>query len=491
MFYFGSVFVLRLLVLVLLFPSTVVFAQQPWIKFDDFNKRHGWWTFHRDGTVAADPSALELGKGYLKLQLSNPDSVQECNVAISEVDNVYDKSIKLLGVETRIKLLTPMQPGSRGWGLWKSNVPGALQSLAWFMEQWTPKRPELSWQLAGVVDKKKRKAIPWQPEVNKWHVYRIERDLPARNVRFWVDDQLILNAKGIVPRGRLSFHVWIDNQVYAPNVLIREHWEGTSALLVDYVKVYSKPKVYNAPSVKHPAILFYKKWNDVLNGIDEYTVEQFKIQSRGGKVFIVVTARLEDYGQYGSPDVLTLYLDNQAEPIARWTGKQTHGQTQTFFVELPLDSGPHRFTLKAQNTPVLHDFLVVNGNSQIGRPVYCIQNFSSEVKHTKTIETKLIQSPTKQALVLGYLAVTVNEAAQFDQIRPINRLETADQHLLLTVQENKGKILKQIEFCGNQYLGECATHLWLMSSQTPKIQIKLQPQNQPTVHRLIFFQLSE
>ena len=69
------------------------------VKFDDFNQIHGWWDYHRDGTAAQDELAIVNGKGYLRISLKNPVQNLECNVGISEFQNIYGKSVKKLVTE--------------------------------------------------------------------------------------------------------------------------------------------------------------------------------------------------------------------------------------------------------------------------------------------------------------------------------------------------------------------------------------------------------
>ncbi len=478
---FGSISILTFLIL--FFSAVALDAQDgiPPVKLDDFNKIHAWWDYHKDGSAALDDRAMVNGRGYLLLRLSNPNAEQECNVAISEFQNIYGKAVKRLMVETRVKLLTPMKPGSRGWGFWKSAKGAALQSLCWFMEQMDAGDARLSWKMMGVVAKKQRQTHPWKPEVNVWHVYRIERDLVSNTTRFWIDDSLLLQTAQLAPADRLSFHLWIDNQVYSKKGLVRAAWNGESALLVDYVKIVTQRKIKSTPDVKHPALLLYKAWNDVLVGSGEYVIGDFSFQTTGPTVYVLLTARLESYDGFDEDDALMLYLDDDAAPVKKWSGKDLKGATRSFLLELEVEPGSHRLRLSGKNTPTLYDLLLVDGGK-----ARILFNKALQPLSPDSMEIIIRKEPDEA--LLGYAAATLDESPEFNHILPVGRLEESDQDLQIRMLDQQSNLLKAFFFCGNESLGECRTKLWTIRGETPEILVKLRQQGSPELHRLIFFQ---
>lgn len=208
------------------------------LKWDEFDSHKDWWAWHRDGSAASDSDAIRLEKGCLILSLSNPSSEYECNVGISDEQNIYGKKQKILKVEIRLKVLTAMKPGSRGWGFWKAARNGKASSLAWFMEQFMPGQKKLSWRKAGSLSHKKRSLKNIDFDLHDWHIYSIERDIPAKTVRYYVDGKLWFWTPDIYSQERMSFHLWIDNQVYSRKKGIQKtSWQGRSAIVVDYVHI--------------------------------------------------------------------------------------------------------------------------------------------------------------------------------------------------------------------------------------------------------------
>ncbi|RMH63271.1 MAG: hypothetical protein D6677_07580 [Calditrichaeota bacterium] len=257
----------------------------PAVKFDDFDKSRAWWVFHRDGTVARDTAAFQIGKGYMKIRLRNPKKDRECNVGISEAQPLYSKRYPWLAMETRLRLLTPMQPGSRGWGFWKTAKDGRADFLAWFMEQLLPAKSAFTWNRVGVLDRKKVYTHNLAPFDDCWHVYRVERDRRLGTTQFYIDGQRVESPAPFAPGGKMAFHLWIDNQVYSRSRgILRQEWQGESALVVDYVSVVTQKR----PT---PALLY-----------DQQTLP---VTISRGKNALFVCSTLEDLSPYDVPDQVT------------------------------------------------------------------------------------------------------------------------------------------------------------------------------------------
>ena len=408
----------------------------------------------------------------------------ECNVGISEAQNIYGKTIKKLIVETRVKLLTDMKPGSRGWGLWKSRKTLGAHSLAWFMQQLAPDNAPLNWQLAGTVNGKKRQTVEWQADLKRWHVYRIERDLTRKTTFFYLDGQMILKTPGLVPSGRLSFHLWIDNQVYSQKGILRTGWSGENALVVDYVKIITQSAAPpEAHRLRFPALLFHKTWNDVLTGNGQFNIAQIPFTSPGDTVYCLINARLESYDGYDTDDVLFFFLDDASNPVQTLRPQRQNNQTQSYLIPLNLKPGKHVLGLSGQTTPVIYDLFLLNGSQ--GRWLLNKQN----LKITENQSDFQIHVRQGKPLLI-YCAVTVDEANDFNHLGPKSQPESNDQDLQVLVQNADHQTLKTFSFCGNQLFGECRSNSFVFTPQNKVMNIRLKAQGKPLIHRLFVFQLN-
>lgn len=452
-FSFGSVLIFIALFCFFLASASLLYAQKliPDLKRDDFNQIHNWWDYHRDGIPKRDVKALQNGQGFLRLNLNNPVRSKEFNIGISEFQNIYSKKQSYLCVEARIKLLTPLMPGSRGWGFWKSSKGKIHRSIAWFMQQKNAQSKKRSWSLAGAIDGKRRKVKAWQPEINVWHVYRIERDLRQKTTRFWIDGKLFLSTIGLVPEERLSFHLWMDNQVYSKKKgILRQQWAGTEAMVVDYVQIQTKRNIAPQPQISNAHVLFYKNFNAIMHGRDTYPVGTYRFTSKGDSVYLLLTARAEDLRPYDVPDRLTVWLENETTPLLQVEGEKLQGKTHTFFKKILLSKGKHHIHLQAQATPLLYDLLVLDATGSL---------ITINTKANADSDAHFDWSCAQQSPYLLYAAATAREAPAFDQIHWNIMLERQDDDLQLQLMGLESGPNKKMEFCGNKLFGDCKTCL--------------------------------
>ncbi len=448
----------------------------PAIKRDDFTHRHAWWHYHKDGIALQDSQALMLGQGFLKLQLRNVHADKEFNVGISEFQNIYGKQFPYLCVEVRLKLLTPLPAGSRGWGFWKSRKGKSSHTLAWFMQQKEPGNHVLSWSLVGAVNGKERRVKPWQPKLNTWHVYRIERDLIRKTTRFWIDDRLFLRTDGLVPSSRLSFHLWMDNQVYSRKTGIRRQaWNDREAMIVDYVQIQTRRITKHSDRISGAHVLFYKNFNRILHGAALYDVGSYRFHSPGDSVYLVLTARAEDVRPYDSPDQLRVFLDGASKAIISVDGSRLQGSTRTFVKKIALSSGEHILRLKARATPLLYDILLLSADHS---------SLTFDLFDSPGVKKEFTWTSTQAQSYLLYVAVSAREAPTFDQIRWRPQMEQQDDDLTLGLTGLKNGFVKKISFCGNRIFGDCKTQIISGTLKPGQYRLSLQKEGQPYVQRL-------
>ncbi len=459
----GSVFVLSVILHLIFFslPLSAQVTDLP-IRRDDFNRVHDWWAYHRDGSAQQDDRAIVNGRGYLLLQLKNPLSDRECNVAISDWQNIYGKRFPYLRIEVRARVLDAMLPGSRGWGLWKSSKNASFHTLAWFMEQLAPQNKTWSWRMVGVAQGKRRKVVPWVKEALNWHVYTIERDLPGKTIRFWIDDSLVLQVSNWKFKDRLAFHAWIDNQIYTRSKgILREAWQGKSRLVLDYVEIRTKRKIPGLEIPSNPAIVFYKKWDQILTK----KVYRNSFVFAGGKLFLLATARAEAYDGLDQPDLLQIEIDGK--PALTFDGQKLKGATATLFKELELQPGEHALTLKVRTTPLLYDVLLLDAK-KIEQMV--------RVKNPLQLPGALKQL-NGEGKILLYAAATLQEAPQAF----FKKGTVGDDRLEISFSNGKSLI----KWRGNRQFGNANSALITLPATKQNLEVDVQ--GKPEVHGIFLF----
>lgn len=327
----------------LMFP---LFLAAQIARFDDFSGAESWWQFHRDGTAADDSESLKIENGYLVLKLANPSSHCECNVGISDPQNIYGKNIDYLSFEARIKILTPMKPGSRGWGFWKAAKGGRASSLAWFMQQFDAQYSAFSWSRMGVISRRKAAFRDLNLQQNEWHVYGVERDLTAKTTRFFIDGEQVYSTPGLAPAERMSFHLWVDNQVYSRKKgVLRQQWAGLSSLLVDYVKIEDKRPAPFIDNLPEPVVFFER-----LHLFQQSKPRSYHFEANGDTVYVLAAARAEYNHPFAVSDELTLNWNGSR---AVWSGDSLRGASKCVLLKSAIKQNSQTLDLFVRETPVL------------------------------------------------------------------------------------------------------------------------------------------
>lgn len=431
---------MKLVVLWWLVLAATLWAQKAVlpIKIDDFQYPHSWWDYRSIGTVKLDKDAFRNGEGFLYFQLKDPDAGRMCDVGISERQGIYKKRLNWLEAEIRLKVLTPMKPGSRGWGFWRMRVAGRPSSLAWFMEQMGPFRePKLTWQKAGVISDKGRAETTIPLADNEWHTYRIVRDRKQRHTRFYVDGNLVLDAPYFPVEG-LSFHCWIDNGVYTRQGVQFAGWKGLSALVIDYIKIKTTQNL-SVPVVNEGPVIFYQQYAEFGNGSTRQHWKTIPFVSRGKKVWIFTTVRLEDYQQFAPADAVQLVVDNDPTPMLQAGGEEFRDRMASLAAQIAIPSGKHHLTLFATQTPFLRDVTILEPDTVLVHQ----RQFDARSKH------RFVFSLEKEGNVVIYISGNARENPGWNHVQPESRDEAADGDVWFYLDGQK----LSSAICGNRVFG--------------------------------------
>jgi len=200
-------------VLVIILNVTNVLSEV--IKRDDFQDQKLWWNMGSSHTL---PPSIFNGVVYLELN-SAYDSIH-CETYLWDGENNYQNYTATM----RIKTLTPMRPGTRGWGFWDFDGDMGLNEtidarISWFMQQYDPYNSSQTWWLAGTRNGRNEgfnySDLNSIIDNGEWHTYKIIRETDF--VAFYVDENLVHLSETAVPDEPQSFHLWIDNFIYPWN----------------------------------------------------------------------------------------------------------------------------------------------------------------------------------------------------------------------------------------------------------------------------------
>lgn len=425
------------------------------LKVDDFNYERSWWFYHRDGSVAADKGAIENGRGFLKIRLKNPVNSEECNVGISDAQPLYSKHQRYLEMEARIKLLNPMQAGSRGWGFWKTARNGKADYLAWFMQQYLPGHKDFSWSRVGTISKRQASFQPVSLEENRWHTYRVVRDLDMKETRYFVDGEPVTAPARLAPSGRMAFHLWIDNQVYSRSRGIqRQGWQGESAMLVDYVTIRSER--YQPDDGK-----YFPLYRHI------YKEHLWDIRLPAGKSALIVTATLEDLTPYDRPDRLEIQTIGAGASRGRMmTGTKAKPQVQSAVLNADMaKAAAVRVKATPQSAPFLESLTVVAYDSLL----YSVRDISGMERE------KVISFDSMGGEVTVVVVALTREAAGWS---PFNKKTLpADQGL--QIELDRGQYTETVD--GNQQFGLSKTVIMRERLKAGRHFLRLTPREKPDI----------
>jgi hypothetical protein len=341
------------------------FAQAELLKRDDFLDHKSWWDWTRDGG-GLDAS---VGSGVVTLRVNYATTSTGSGVAIWDGLNSYDNCTVIL----RARTLTPMRPGTLGWGLWNYVPPWdsyaiSRSDIAWFMKQYDPFDLARTWQgawtrnsatgLTNFVDLS-------ATDTSQWHLYKIERN--GSFVNFYIDGNLVGHYTNNLPRGLLAFHLWIDNYNYPfdpTQPIVFRAFSQANSLIVDFVEIYNgQPGSSQAPA---GSLLLREMPNETGNGASRYLWKDYTFQGPGGKVLVIVTGRAEDYGSYSNHDNIRVVIDNTDlgwDTSTSFDGNVLHGANTSLVYSGTFTDGAHSVRIYGDITPILYDVTVMGARN--------------------------------------------------------------------------------------------------------------------------------
>ena len=455
------------------------------IKIDDFDSNRSWWLYHRDGSVKNDPKAIINGMGYLKLSLQNPLEEIECNVGISDHQPIYSKQYKILSSEIRLKVLTDMKDGSRGWGFWKTAGQGKADYLAWFMEQLFIQEPSYSWKRVGIINKSKRDFTTFNTPVNRWITYKIERDLNLNITRFYEDQKIIFQSKES-PQGDMSFHLWIDNQVYKSGNIKRSGWDGKNEMIVDYIKI-STGNDNNFLMPPNDAIILGRNIFEFAYPGQESLLNE-DIFLKKGNYILIANVKAEAENEYLKEDLFEIQLNPLNKKLI-WEGNQTKGASYTKSALFYTDESKINVKSISKNTPMLESILLINlvkSNILIDEDINDYVN-----KKEPSGLWKKIAFSSKTGKILLIITGSAKESPGFNHINTDKMSDQDDDNLRIVIDDNDFKWNSYNSLDGNKQFGLSKSIILEENLLPGEHTLNLYVKNQPHIGKILLIEKND
>ncbi len=371
----------------------------PDLQRDDFQTFKTWWSINISGTN----HTWAVNNGYFIANLTNPldggqggalqsDMVGMENIGFSTayLMHIYSKNDTIQAI-IRVKTLNDLPPGSRGWGLWRSEeVPITINQATWFIEQKAD--PIYSWASVenwwrGRITRglQNEKSVDLTFSNQQWHTYRIVR-FGKEYYELWVDDDPtpLIHADtsdlGGILNEDYGFDCWNDNLVYhhtlnaySGNDTVEVYyngWLGTSSFVVDYVEIISGNYKYGHTVPPQGPVRLREVINEIDNGVsDGLWKGPYSFTVSGGPCLILATGKAEEIDGYDGDDDIKIVLDSKDfgfNTTRSWNGDVDQGQPKTIIIDTVLTAGTHQISFYSESTPILYDATVLESpNGQV------------------------------------------------------------------------------------------------------------------------------
>jgi len=356
---------LILLVISIMLSSS--FASASLIRRDDFRDRKSWWFWY---SLCTDSPWIH--NGVLHLYLGSASGYRECGSGIGahgSQDNIFENYTAIM----RVKALTPMRAGTRGWGFWdfQNPWPGDLSysDFSWFMRQYDPFDSSQTWWLA-IIRNEETNSYSYADlnslvDESDWHIYKIESH--PEFIAFYVDEVLVHYTDSVHTEDSQSLHIWIDNFVYSWDLslpITNRAFNEPSALVVDFVEIYDGQLGSSQPPAG--SLLLKEMPNETGSGETTFLWKEYAFESPGGKTLVLITARAEDYGDFSDDDDIRIVIDDIDlgwDTATSFNGNELSGENKSLVYMHYFEEGEHYLDIYGDITPILYDVTVIGAEN--------------------------------------------------------------------------------------------------------------------------------
>ena len=509
-------------ILILIGLISVLNAQTyiiPDLQRDDFQNLKSWWTVNIWGAN----HTWEVSNGYFLANLINPldggpggslqsDGTGMENIGFSTAYTmmIYSKD-DTIDMRIRVKFLTPLLPGSRGYGLWHSEaVPITINQATWFMEQKAD--TSYSWAASenwwygrisrGVSDSNEVKATP-PVSPQEWHYYRVYRQ--GRDFyELYVDDNPtpLVHATPADLGGILNedygFNCWNDNLVYHHTQnpysgqdtieVYYNGWIGTCSFIVDFVEIMSGKYQYGHSVTPQGPVRLREVINEIDNGVqDGLWKGPYNFTVNGGRCIILATAKAENLGSYDDDDDLKMVLDSVDfgyNTARSWDGNTDNGQPKTIIIDTVLTAGTHQLSFYSQSTPILYDATVLE--SPNGELVVNQQLNETAPAGSNNYLWKTFTFNCDSGMAAVYISGSADEEPGWDYMND-NIDSTDDDELRVMIDDVDYGWGSDSAMMGNRLFGDSKTILIMQNLAAGTHTLKLYANETPTVYNVVVY----
>ncbi len=451
---------------------------------DDFRTARTHWKWEAVGNAEAP----QVSDGMLIFRLVDPLDGVECNTAIWNGENIY----RYATVKMRLKALTTMQPGSRGWGFWQTGgFPLDTLQVAWFMQQRDPtNNPFYTWWTAIVTNGSDTAGwvspeLSWQHDIQEWHVYKIV--WTPDSVVMYLDSLRLGSATSGIPRVAMAFHAWVDNQIYPESqVPIPYGWTGENALLMDYVDIRQQDETSPPAYFTGDETILVRDTLAVFADDFGPYFRRYTFSSSGSHYYFLLTGRAENHGNWDAAELLGLTLDNEPadwNPPRTLRGDSLNGRLTTLLLDTVLTPGEHTVFLRARGAPSFYDFTALNGNQVVLNRALAIREYAPPQRNYLW---KHISFFSRAGMVYLYLTGTAREDTLYRWDNPVWEEERDDDLRLLVDSVDFGWNTAQ-SFDGNRLRGDARALLLSLNLPEGNHTLQIWSDNQPYLGDVFIF----
>ncbi len=491
----------------------------PKLQRDDFKNLKSWWSVN----IWGFNHTWAVPNGYFIANLNNPldggeggsfqpdeEGMENIGFSSAYIMQVYDKR-DTIDMRIRIKYLTPLLPGSRGFGLWHSeSVPITINQASWFMEQKAD--PAYEWASSenwwygrvsrGISESNEVKATP-PVSSQEWHYYRVYRQ-GKEFYDLYVDDDPtpLVHATpedlGGVLDEDYGFNCWNDNLVYHHTVnaysgndtieVYYNGWLGTCTFIVDFVEIMSGKFKYGHSVSPQGPVRLREVINEIDNGVtDGLWKGPYDFTVSGGRCLILATAKAENLDGYDDDDDLKMVLDDHDfgyNTSRSWNGDADDGQPKTIIIDTVLAAGSHQLSFYSESTPILYDATVLE--SPDGEVVINQQLNETAPEGSDNYLWKTFSFNCDSGMAAVYISGSADEEPGWDYLND-NIDSTDDDELRIMIDDIDYGWGSDSSMMGNRLFGDSKTILIMQNLPAGTHTLKLYANQTPTVYTVVVY----